>query len=76
MCRLGDRILPWPQAAPVVMGVLAFGGDWQRLLLPEQGVPIAVPLQQFQGLQPGPGKVRCSCSITHCVCQSLGVIVS
>ncbi|KAL3140747.1 hypothetical protein ABBQ32_005301 [Trebouxia sp. C0010 RCD-2024] len=46
MCRLGDRILPWTQAAPVVMGVLAFGGDWQNLLLPDQGVPVAVPPQQ------------------------------
>lgn len=73
MCRLGDRILPWPQAAPVVMGVLAFGGDWQHLLLPDQGVPIAVPLQQFQGSQPGPGKVRCTCSIAQCVCHLLSI---
>lgn len=55
MCRLGDRILPWTQAAPVVMGVLAFGGDWQNLLLPDQGVPVAVPPQQTRD----PSKVSC-----------------
>lgn len=59
MCRLGDRILPWTQAAPVVLGVLAFGGDWQTLLLPDQGVPVTVPLQQAQGGPRDPSKVSC-----------------
>ena len=67
MCRLGDGILPWPQAAPIVMGVLAFGGDWQHLLLPGQGVPVAVPLQQSQGSQQALAKVSCSCSVNQYV---------
>ena len=43
MCRLGDRLYPWQEAAPVVMGVLAFGGDWQHFLPAEGGLPVAVP---------------------------------
>ena len=65
MCRLADRLLPWHQAAPIIMGVLAFGGDWQHLLLPDQGVPITVPPEQAQDSPQGPGKV--SCSITQYV---------
>ena len=67
MCRLGDRLLPWPQAAPIVMGALAFGGDWQHLLLPDQGVPVAVPVELSQASQQAPGKVSCSCSLTQSV---------
>ena len=67
MCRLGDRVLPWPQAAPIVMGALAFGGDWQHLLLPDQGVPVAVPLQQSQGSLQALAKVRCSCNVNKFV---------
>lgn len=51
MCRLGEHIFPWPQAARVVMGALAFGGDWQHLVSADQGVPVAVPLQLAQGSQ-------------------------
>ena len=43
MCRLGNTLYSWQDAAPVVMGVLAFGGDWQHLLPADKGVPVAVP---------------------------------
>ena len=77
MCRLGDRILPWTQAAPVVMGVLAFGGDWQHLLLPDQGVFVAVPLQQTLGSSQDPSKVsRCGQHLArHCGCQACVAVI-
>lgn len=59
MCRLGERMYPWPEAAPVVMGVLAFGGDWQHFLPADGGVPIAVPPLQGQDTQQDARKVSC-----------------
>lgn len=57
MCRLGDRVYPWQEAAPVVMGVLAFGGDWQHFLPAEGGLPVAVPSVEAQHPQQDARKV-------------------
>ena len=57
MCRLGDRLLPWQQTAPVVLAVLAFGGDWQHMLPADGGVPIAVPPLEAQDSQQDARKV-------------------
>ena len=57
MCRLGDRLFPWSQAAPVVMGALAFGGDWQHLL-PADGGPVAVPPPEAPASRTDARKVR------------------
>ncbi len=57
MCRLGDRLYPWQEAAPVVMGVLAFGGDWQHFLPAEGGLPVAVPSVEAQDTQQSGRKV-------------------
>ena len=63
MCRLADRVFPWHQAAPVVMGVLAFGGDWQHLLPADGGVPIAVPALDTQASQQNARKVSYPCIV-------------
>ncbi len=60
MCRLGERVYPWQEAAPVVMGVLAFGGDWQHFLPAEGGLPVAVPSVEAQHPQQDARKV------SHC----------
>ena len=57
MCCLGDRLYPWQEAAPVVMGVLAFGGDWQHFLPVDGGVPVTVPAAQSQDAQQDARKV-------------------
>lgn len=57
MCRLGDRVYPWQEAAPVVMGVLAFGGDWHHFLPAEGGLPVAVPSVEAQHPQQDARKV-------------------
>jgi len=57
MCRLGDRLYPWHEAAPVVMGVLAFGGAWQHFLPVEGGVPVVVPSVEAEGTQEDARKV-------------------
>lgn len=57
MCRLGERVYPWQEAAPVVMGVLAFGGDWQHFLPAEGGMPVAVPSVAAQHPQQDARKV-------------------
>ena len=62
MCRLGDRLYPWQEAAPVVMGVLAFGGDWQHFLPAEGGLPVAVPSVEAHHPQQDARKVRQSYS--------------
>ncbi|DBB18003.1 TPA: hypothetical protein ACH3X3_003000 [Trebouxia sp. C0006] len=58
MCRLGDRVYPWQEAAPVVMGVLAFGGDWQHFLPAEGGLPVAVPSVEAQHPQQDARKAK------------------
>lgn len=45
VCRLGKRLLPWRLAAPVLLGMAAFGCQLEAL---DAGVPVEVP-QQLAG---------------------------
>jgi hypothetical protein len=42
VCRVGNVLYPWRVAAPLVLGILAFGGSWDSLL-PEGMAGIRVP---------------------------------
>jgi hypothetical protein len=42
VCRVGNVLYPWRVAAPLVLGMLAFGGSWDSLL-PEGMAGICVP---------------------------------
>lgn len=71
MCRLGDWVYPWQEAAPVVMGVLAFGGDWQHFLPAEGGLPVAVPSVEAQHPQQDARKVSHSCTCLSKACKGV-----
>ena len=43
VCRLGGLLVPWQQAAPALLGALAFGGQWDHLLPEGAGVQAAPP---------------------------------
>lgn len=43
ICRVGQRLLPYQLAAPAVLGMAAFGGQWDILLPEHAGVRMAVP---------------------------------
>ena len=43
VCRLDGLLVPWQQAAPALLGALAFGGQWDHLLPEGAGVQAAPP---------------------------------
>lgn len=43
--RLGARVLPYQQAAPALLGMLAFGSQWESLLPSSSGVQVQLPVQ-------------------------------
>ncbi|KAK9812760.1 hypothetical protein WJX72_003248 [[Myrmecia] bisecta] len=42
VCRIGRRLFPFREALPMVLGVLAFGGQWDTVLTGTAGLPMAV----------------------------------
>ena len=62
MCRIESALYPWQQVAPVVMGSLAFGWDWQQMLPPGGGIPMAVPASEARQFEQDSQKV------THAAC--------
>ncbi|CAD7699739.1 unnamed protein product [Ostreobium quekettii] len=39
VCRTGGMLYPWSAAAPMVLGMLAFGGRWDNLIQPGAAIP-------------------------------------
>ena len=58
MCRFGNKLYPWQQIAPVVMGTLAFGGDGQQMWPDQGGIAMAVPASEARQMQQEARKVR------------------
>lgn len=38
VCRISGTLYPWNVAAPMVLGMLAFGGSWEQLIHESVGV--------------------------------------
>lgn len=90
-CRIGITAYPWTEAAPHLIGALAFGSKWrQSSKCLGKGVPLA-PAPRRENSAPANGKVcepqysRCSCrneagvaktwSALFCHCRKFALIL-
>lgn len=39
VCRMRGELYPWSAAAPMILGMLAFGGSWYHLMHQDHGLP-------------------------------------